>query len=154
MTTEIQKPQTNALLEKVEKDCRRARKELKEVLLIRQQVREIIPLMPEAILNQQWYVFRQTEANKWYMETWCLEEEEADTFIKQLKLAGVYGFHSKFKDSNRWHYTGSFAIDGHEFTVKVDGGSQPPHCRIVETREMKEVVTYKAICEETEEEVK
>ena len=153
METKTQKPQLNSLLEKVEKDCREARKKLEEVLLIRQQAREIIPLMPEAILNQQWYAFYQTEVNKWYMETWGLEEEKADTFIKQLKLAGVYGFHSKFAASKRWHYTGSFAIDSHEFTVKVDGGSKPPLCRIEETKEWKEVISYKAICEETGEEV-
>ena len=153
MTTETQKPQTNALLEKAEGDYRKAQEELERALLIYQQTKEIIPLMPEEILSQRWYAFRQTEPDKWYLETWCLEETEADMFIKQLKLAGVYGFHSKFATSNRWHYTGSFAIDSHEFTIKVDGGSKPPLCRIEETKEWKEVISYKAICEETGEEV-
>ena len=37
--------------------------------------------------------------------------------------------------------------------IKVDGGSMPPNCRIEETKELKEIITYKAICPETGEEL-
>lgn len=153
MTTETQKPQTNALLEKVECDYKNAQEELKRTVLVCRQAKKLIPLIPEVILRQPYYIFRQTEPGKWYLETLCLDEEKANALVKQLKLAGVYGFRSKFAGSKRWHYTGSFMAGNDEIVVMVDGGSKPPLCRIEETKEWKEIITYKAICEETEEEV-
>jgi len=144
----------NPLLEKLVKDCTNAREALQKALSNYEQAKEFCNLLPEVITGHDWYFFRQDEPGKWYMETWCLDEEKADTFIKELKIVGVYGFHSKFINSNCWHYTGSFVIGDNEFTVKVDGGSKPPLCRIEETKEWKEVISYKAICDETGEEVK
>ncbi len=115
---------------------------------------DLIKQMPRELLDINWYDFRQLEPGKWYLETWGMPGAEGDDFIKELKMMGVHGIKSTYRAfANSWEYKGLFAVDGVEIVVKIDGGSKPPNCRIEETREMTEVITYKAICEETEEEV-
>lgn len=149
----LEKTRSDTLLDKVAAECKRAQDELDEATLAYNEAKRIVPLMPKVLLDQSWYIFRCTEPGKWYMETMCMGEESADEFIRQLRLAGVYGFTSKFVSSNRWYYVGSFAAGGDIVTIRVDGGSKPPACRVEKCVEMREVVTYKAFCGDTEEEV-
>ena len=140
--------------EKLNKEYTESLERHKRMVVKRKEGKEIIKQLPEGFADMRWYAFSKLEDGKWYLETWGIEEKEADEFIKQLKLMGIYGLKSIYRAyNNDWQYTGSFAVDGVEIVIKIDGGSKPPNCRIEETKEMKEVITYKAICEETEEEV-
>ena len=151
----VTEQKVNSLIALAESKFKEAQKAFNKAALSLDKAREIAPLLPDIILEQSWYLFRETETKKWYMETWFLKEDEADALIKQLKIAGVYGIKAKFNSYNKgWTYTGNFIVGEDEIEVKVDGGSKPPQCRIEEIKEFKEVTTYKAICDETGEEVK
>jgi len=116
--------------------------------------KELIQHLPQGFADMRWYSFQKLEDNKWYLETWGMPEVEADEFIKEIKLLGIHGLKSTYRSfNNSWEYRGSFGINGVELVIKVDGGSKPQNCRIEEHKELKEVITYKAICEETGEEV-
>jgi len=142
------------LEEKLNQEYIESLKRHKLIVAKRKEGKELIRHLPEGFADMRWYSFQKLEDNKWYLETWGMKAEEADEFIKQLKIMGIYGVKSKYRSfDNSWQYTGSFGINGVELVVKIDGGSKPQNCRIEETREMKEVITYKAICEDTEEEV-
>ena len=107
--------------------------------------------MPEGLADINWYVFRKLEPNKWYLETWVMSEEDADKLIENLKTMGVIALPSKHSSlTNTWEYTGYLIIDELEITIRIDGGSKPPNCRIEETKEFKEVITYKSICDDIE----
>jgi len=120
----------------------------------RKEGKEIIKHLPEGFADMRWYSFQKLEDKQWCLETWGMNEKEADEFILKLKLLGIYGLKSTYRSfNNSWVYKGVFGINGVELVIKIDGGSKPQNCRIEETKEVKEVITYKAICEETEEEV-
>ena len=122
-------------------------KEHKLVVAKRKEGKDIISQMPEGLANIDWYTFRKSGPNKWYLETMMVSEEDANKLIDNLKAMGIIALPSKHLEwNNRWQYTGYLIMDGIEVTVKIDGGSKPPNCRIEETREVREVVTYKAIC--------
>ena len=107
----------------------------------------IIQQMPKGLADMDWYVFRKLDVNKWYLETWGMDEKNADKLIKKLKGMGVIALPSKHHTfTNTWEYKGYLLLDGAEVVVKVDGGSKPQNCTIEEIRETKEVITYKAHC--------
>ncbi len=145
---------TTALEQKLKEEYADSLKSHKLIVAKRKEGKEIIKHLPEGFADMRWYAFRKLEEGKWYLETWGMEKEEADEFIKELTLLGIYGLKSTYRRfNNSWEYRGSFGVNGVELVGKIDGGSKPQNCRIEENREMKEVITYKAICEETEEEV-
>ena len=150
MTTEVK---VNRLMEKAARDCARVERQLIEARETLKLSKELSNILPEYLLEVDWYQLKRREENEYYMETYCLMEKEADKLIHQLKLDGIYGLKSTFRRNNSWSYTGSFRVGDDVFTIMIDGGSKPPACRIEETKEFKEVITYKAICEETGEEV-
>lgn len=132
-----------------------AKLELVTAKLSLAKVRELQRLLPKSVLNQNWYVFRRDGNHQWYMETWGMKPGEADALVTQLKILGVCSIKSHFNQYNQsWCYEGSFLSGEDTMTVRVDGGSKPSACRVEEIKEVKEVITYKAICEETGEEVK
>ena len=149
----LERTRSNTLLDVVVAECERAQNDLVKATLAYNEAKRIVPFMPKVLFNQSWYIFHRIGPGEWYLETACMTEDSADKLIRQLKLSGVYGITSKLTTSNRWHYTGSFVAGGDVVTIKVDGGSKPPACRVVRCVEKREVVVYKAICEETEEEV-
>ena len=150
MTTETK---INTLLEKVEQDYRRALDVYKEARRFRIKSKEIISQLPDFITEHRWYSFKE-DGDGFYLETYVLDEPEADDIIKKLKLSGIFGLKPTFKTSSGgWYYKGSLMIGEFEVTIMVDGGSSPPNCRIEETKETREVTTYKAICPETGEEL-
>ena len=143
------------LEEKAKADLEGAKRYLeraKENLVI---ASELSSLLPHEILNIDWYIIRKNDTDKYYLETGILDNKIADKYIKILKLVGVQQITSRFKSyQNKWYYKGIMAVNGKEVEIMIDGGSKPPACRIEEQKEWKEVITYKAICKETEEEVK
>jgi len=142
------------LEEKLNGEYAESLKSHKLMVAKRKEGKKIIKQLPEGFADMRWYAFQKLEDNKWYLETWGMEEKEADEFIKKIKVMGIYGLKSSYRAyNNSWQYTGSFAVDGIEIVIKIDGGSKPPNCRVEEHKEFKEVITYKAICEETEEEL-
>jgi len=154
MVTETQK-QTNPLVELAERRLKSAQADVAKATLVLKKAKQMISLLPSILLEQEWYTFYQEETNKWYMETWRMDASDADEVVKQLKIAGVCNIKARFRHFDQsWEYTGSFMAGNDEIVVKIDGGNKPLNCRIEETREVKEVITYKAICEETEEEIK
>jgi len=154
MATETQK-QTNSLVELIEGRLKQAQEDVTKTTLLLEKAKQITPFLPGLLLEQRWYTFHQLGVNKWYMETWDINASDADKIIEQLKIAGVHSIKARFKPwSQSWEYAGYFMAGNDEITIKIDGGNKPPNCRIEETREVKEVITYKAICNETEEEIK
>lgn len=142
------------LEQKLDKVYAESLKRHKLIVAARKEAKPIIEQMPDKLANRDWWQFKKLDEDKWHLETFGLSEQEADELIKELKIVGVYGIKSTYKRySNAWAYKGSITLGGIEVEIEVDGGSTPPNCRIEETREMKEVITYKAICEETEEEL-
>ena len=86
----------------------------------RKEGKELIKYLPEGFANMRWYSFQKLEDNKWYLETWGMPEEEANEFIKKLKVMGVQGIISKhIAFSNSWQYTGSFMVGDIEIVIKV-----------------------------------
>jgi len=150
MTTEAK---VNRLVKNAERKCAWAEEGLEGAREALERAKELSNILTEYLLEIDWYKFEKQEENEWYLETYGLGEKEADKLILQLKLEGIYGLKSTFRRTNTWYYTGSLRIGDDVFTIMVDGGSTPPACRIEETNEFKEVITYKAICEETGEEV-
>lgn len=151
----ITEKELTLLESKADKDWRAAVQSLKEATAKRKLAKEIAPLLPPAVANTSFWQFSKEGINKYYLETWMLPTDKADALVKELKIAGVQGFkatHKQFTDA--WCYTGEIAVDAIIITIKVDGGSQPPSCRVEETREVREVTVYKAYCEETGEELK
>ncbi len=129
-------------------------KEYREILARRKEALPIIKQMPSELANMDWWLFRKLEDDKWYLDSWYVSVEKGDAMIKQLKLIGIHGLKSTYRTSiNRWEYKGSLKVGDTIVDIRIDGGSKPPNCRIEETKEWKEVTTYKAICDETEEEV-
>ena len=150
MTTEVK---VNRLTEKAERAHTWAKKQLENAIESLEWAKELSNILDGYLLEVNWYRFEKQEKNEWYLETYGLEEEEADKLIHQLKIDGIYGLKSTFRRSNSWYYKGSFRVGDDVFTIMIDGGSKPPACRIEETKEFKAVITYKAVCEETGEEV-
>ena len=150
MTTEVK---VNRLTEKAERACTEAKRQLVNAVEGLEWAKELSSILAEYLLEVDWYRFEKQEKNEWYLETHGLEEREADKLIHQLKIDGIYGLKSTFRRSNSWYYKGSFRVGDDVFTIMIDGGSKPPACRIEETKEFKAVITYKAVCEETGEEV-
>ena len=143
----------SALENYINRERREAIEVNKESLLAYREAKEVVKQMPDSLPDMNLYLFKKLEDKMWYLETWDLSDEVADELIEQLKVMGIYGIHSKFKGGTSWEYKGSFMAGDIEIVIKVDGGSKPPNCRIEETREWKEIITTKAICEETEEEL-
>ena len=145
----------NNLMERMNRRCNEASVTLAVAQEARVKALQVSSVLPEELLNTEWWSFFKQEDKKWYMETMGIRDpDEADKLIKVLRLMGVYGIkssHDKF--SNTWFYKGTFQVGEDTITIKVDGGSQPPACRIEKIVEMKKVTTYKAICEDTEEEL-
>ena len=144
------------LEERLNSDHASKLKDYREIMARRKEAVPIIKQMPPDLANMEWWLFKKQEGedNVWFLDSWYLGEEEADAIIDQLKLMGIHGLKSTYRNSiNRWEYKGSIKVGDTIINIRVDGGSKPPNCRIEETRDMKEVITYKAICEETEGEV-
>ncbi len=135
------------LEQKLAEEYKLSLREHKRIVAKRKEGKDIISQMPEGLADIDWYTFRKLDTNKWYLETMAVSEEEANKLIKELKTMGIIALPSKHQEwDNRWQYTGYLVMDGIEVVVKIDGGSKPPNCTIEEVREVKEVVTYKAIC--------
>ena len=142
------------LEERLNSDHASKLKDYREILTRRKEAIPIIELMPTELANMDWWLFRKQDGGDWFLDSWYLDEKVADAMIKQLKIIGMQGLKSAYRNfNNTWTYRGSIQIGDITVSVRIDGGSKPPNCRIEETREWKEVSTYKAICEETEEEV-
>ncbi len=73
--------------------------------------------------------------------------------VKQLRMAGMQQIKSYVDSSGDWVTTGSFSHNGYTFKVKVYYAPQPPNCHIEKYTEVKEVTTYKGICDNTGEEI-
>jgi len=145
---------SNTLIEKLNKDVAIAHKQHKDALQIRVEGTKIVNELPDFITSIDWYVFRKQYKNEWYLETFIVGEETGDELVKLLKLWGVFRMKPHYKAfNNTWCFECSAMIGDIELTIKIDGGSKPPNCTIEETKEMKEVITYKAICPETGEEL-
>ena len=72
--------------------------------------------------------------------------------LKGLQIAGAVGLKKTLAYGKTWEAKGKLLLNGQELEVSVSSVEQPPACRleeysITETR-------YRAICEETGEEVK
>lgn len=149
------KQSTNTLIRKMDKDVAEARKDYNKRLATRKEGTEIAKQLPGFITSIGWYAFRKEAKGEWYLETWSTSDEEGDKLIRQLKIWGMQKLKSKFAGglSNRWQFEGVIMVGDIELTIRIDGGSKPPNCTIEEIKEFKEVITYKAICEETGEEV-
>ncbi len=144
-----------ALEELLNSDHASKLKDYRGILARRKEAIPIIRQMPPALANIAWFTFLKLSDHTWFLDTWVLSDtKEADAIIKELKIIGIHGLKSAYRNfSNSWTYNGSIQIGAITINIRVDGGSKPPNCRIEETLEMKEVITYKAICEDTEEEV-
>ena len=150
----MKRANTTKLEERLNSDHASKLKEYRTILARRKEALPIIKQMPAELANMDWWLFRKQGDGVWFLDSWFLGEKEADAMIHQLKLLGIHGLKSTYRNNiNKWEYRGSIRIENTIIKIRVDGGSKPPNCRIEETREMKEVITYKAICEETEEEV-
>jgi len=148
------KPSTNTLIRKMDKAVAEAYKTHKEAIATRKEGTAIAEQLPGFITSIDWYSLRKLNEKKWYLETWCLDAKIGDDLIRQLKIWGAVGMKSKYHPlTNAWEFKCSAMVEDIELTIKIDGGSKPPNCRIEESKEMKEVITYKAICEETGDEV-
>ena len=143
------------LEERLNSDHASKLKDYRDILARRKEAIPIIKQMPPELANIDWWTFLKLDENKWFLDTWCLGNvKEADSIIKQLKIIGIHGLKSAYRNfNNSWTYHGSNQIGAITIDIRVDGGSKPQNCRIEEHKEMKEVITFKAICEETEEEV-
>ena len=152
MTTETK---LNKLTEYMDKEYRRARIALQEVREARERAKDLSVILPQSVLDTEWWCFRHEGDHKWYMETRTIAEpNEADKLVRELKLAGVYAIKSHHNQySDRWVYEGKFLMGDDIVTIRVDGGSKPPTCHVEKVVEVKEVITYKAICEETGDEL-
>jgi len=72
--------------------------------------------------------------------------------LKALQIAGAVGLRKTLAGGQTWAANGKVFLNGREVDVRVNSVEQPPACRleeysVTETR-------YKAICEETGEEIK
>ncbi len=148
----ITKTHTNSLTEKLERDYKEALKAYRKAQTLRKAGYIFAKQLPDVLTELGWYAFSHNNDDTYYLETWVMEATKADEVINKLRLLGVYGMKPKYKGGNTWSYTCAMMIEGKELTIMIDGGSKPPQCRIEETREMTEVITYKAICPETDEE--
>ena len=150
----VTEPKVNKLEVMLNEKVERYVRYLEEALIKRKESKEIINLLPKELWKWDWYCLEKRAENKWYLETIVLEREKADNLILELKLMGICGLKSQYKHfNNSWAYSGSMMLGDIEVEIKVDGGSLPPRCRIEEVSELKSVISYKAICEETGEEV-
>ena len=82
---------TCELLRKAEADYDDKIAALETSFQVLKKIKGLLPSIPDIIAAQYWFIFKETEPGKWYMETYCLQEEEADELIKQLKVVGVHG---------------------------------------------------------------
>ena len=144
----------NVLIQKLNKDVAVAHKAHKEAIQRRIEGTGLVNQLPDFITSIGWWAFQKREDDKWYLETNLIDDDKGDELVRQLKLWGVFGMKSHYQSfNNKWYFDCSVMIGNIELTIKVDGGSMPPNCRIEEIKEMKEVITYKAICPETGEEL-
>ena len=73
--------------------------------------------------------------------------------LKVAKIAGVQGLSPKMYSPDNWHAVGQFVLtNGSRAEIHLGYLPKPPACRIEEYQET--VTKYKAICEETGEEIK
>ena len=78
---------------------------------------------------------------------------ESEATLRTLKMAGVQGLTPKIGYApDSWVAYGNFVVDGKKVTVQISGLPKPPTCRIEEYEET--VKKYRAICNETGEEIK
>lgn len=145
--------ETNRIVEKINRDYQSALKVYKVARDFRRAGTEVATQLPDFLTSINWYTFRQDGENQFYLETWVLEEDEGDILRNGLKHFGAYGMTPKFNSTNHWCYSCTIMVGENEVKIVVDGGSKPPECRIEEFRETREVITYKAICPETGEEL-
>ncbi|KKM27110.1 hypothetical protein LCGC14_1578050 [marine sediment metagenome] len=148
MTTETK---VNKLMKLVDRQLDEALLAVEEARVAKATALKVSSVLPEELLAHTWWRFEK-KGDGWYMETSILSDAEANEFIRALKLCGVTGIKSSYRGyANKWAYSGTFQVGNETIEIMVDGGSQPPTCRVEKIVEMKEVTTYKAICEETGE---
>ena len=144
----------NMLIKKLDGVLSQRRKEYLGAKLMRTEVVELSKQLPDFITSIDWYICTKREEKKWYLETLIVAEDEGDTLVRELKIWGAYGMKSHYKAfNNSWYFDCSAMVGDTEIIIKVDGGSKPPNCTIEEIKEVKEVITYKAVCAETGEEL-
>ena len=72
--------------------------------------------------------------------------------LKALKTTGIMGLRKTLSYDTNWRADGKVFLGGQEVDVIVHAVEQPPTCRLEEYTEL--VTKYRAICEETGEEIK
>ncbi len=117
---------------------------------------EKVNKLPQEILDLNDCVYVDWQS---WSETLYLIFQNKET-VKQLRMAGVVGLKTEFYgqgsgDETKWRWVnGELVVGETYYKFDVSSADKPPKCRIEAITETKEVTTYKAICEETEEEVK
>ncbi len=151
------KKETNTLIATLNKDVTSYLKSYKESKASREEGRVLATQLPEFITTIHCWVFRKRGEKEWYLETGFLDAGKADNLVRELKIWGAHRMKSHYSrfgtNSHNWSFDCCVLVGDVEIVIKVDGGSQPLNCTIREVKEMKEVVTYEAICEETGESV-
>lgn len=146
--------------EEQKKECQLVRKYKGEIESSERHIKAakenlvFIEQLPDFIkeIDEWYYLYKYS--NKWSLETYGLDKEKATKILNAFKLNGLMNVKSRFENYNgRWKYTGEIMINDNLLEVVIDGGEKPASCRVEEIRETKEVITYKAYCRETGEEL-
>ena len=110
--------------------------------------KEMLQKLPPSLLNEDWFFLLKTSTNKWYLETPRFSKEEADAFKERIPYPWIPRYLPFY---NKWQFKALLKLKDIEVELCVDGGSKPQNCQVIETKEWKEVSTFKSICEDPED---
>ena len=112
----------------------------------------IVDQLPEAIQQLDGEADTGWYGEKLRLTFWHQFNPNVD-LLRVLKMAGVQGLVPKMGYAPEyWNANGEFILDGGKVAVCITGLPKPETCRIEEYTET--VTKYRAICNETGEEVK
>ena len=115
-----------------------------------QKARELIELLPEELLVLEGSADCNSDGE--LKVTFHLYRNTNVDLLRVCKIAGVQGLVTKMLSPNDWYAHGNMTIEGVNITISIYGLPNPPRC-IIEPYS-KTVIKYRAICEETGEEIK
>jgi len=146
----------NKLETKVEEKFEQAERSYQRAVMEHEEELAFAQSIPESLQEIDWWILHRNHADNadWYMETNIVDNEKGAELRRQLGLLGAVNFREVYKGhSEAWKCHCYLRIGEETVLVCIDGGATPPACRIEATTEMQEIITYKAICENTGEEI-
>ena len=135
------------LEEKLDRDYQSHLTRHSKILKEYQEAKLLLQQLPKYLTDKKWYQFIKVDEKTWYLETLGLSKEEAIEFKESLPYYWVPKYRSF---NNSWQYKATVKRGDITIRIVVDGGDKPANCRVIEIKEVKEVITYKSICEDIE----